>query len=122
MCLLTASHVGVRLRPSAEPTPAKDAPTTASSAKPEDDVVAGNGPNIVTDGYNEIAIGTFVFLRNARFNAVSESTSNPRYWVARVTAGAVAPPSVCALARAYTLWRRCLAEQSRMSARASLVA
>ncbi len=59
----------------------------------DDGVVAGNGPTIITDGYNEIAIGCFVFLRNARFNPVTESTSNPRYWVARVTAGGGAAPS-----------------------------
>jgi hypothetical protein len=74
---------------------AKDAGSgSGAGAAASDDAIAGNGPTIITDGYNEIAIGCFVFLRNARFNPVSESTSNPRYWVARVTAGAVATPAV----------------------------
>jgi hypothetical protein len=65
----------------------------------DDGIVAGNGPTIITDGYNEIAIGCFVFLRNARFNPVTESTSNPRYWVARVTAGGGAAAAVVRVGR-----------------------
>lgn len=44
-------------------------------------------------GEEELAIGGFVFLRNARFKPETESPAMPRYWVARVTGNvaAVAP-------------------------------
>ena len=49
------------------------------------------------DAASELSIGTFVFLRNARFDAATETTANPRYWVGRITAAGptgASPPSV----------------------------
>jgi hypothetical protein len=49
--------------------------------------MAGIGPNVALQevSLSDIGVGTFVFLRNARFSTGAETTSNPRYWVARVT-------------------------------------
>ena len=43
-------------------------------------------------GEEELAIGCFVFLRNARFRPDAETPDMPRYWVARVT-GITLPPA-----------------------------
>jgi hypothetical protein len=44
-----------------------------------------------TDG-DEFAVGSFVFMRNARFKPDSETVEVPRYWVARVTGIPPVPP------------------------------
>lgn len=59
-------------------------------------VRAGVGPNVAqtADG-DPLAVGGFVYMRNARFDPSAESTIAPRYWVARVTAIKVRAPRPC---------------------------
>ena len=62
-----------------------------ATADAEDDGVDGAakgssaGPGAVSD-MAPLPVGSFVFMRNARFKADAESPAMPRYWVARVTA------------------------------------
>ncbi len=74
-------------------------------------LAAGGGGSAVPEPEPEgpIVIGSFVFLRNARYRPQTESVTLPRYWVARVTAHVGAPSGATAVNEAGVLrlqWHR----------------
>jgi len=92
-----------RLSPDEEAASAKLAGSvTTVPGGGEDDAAGGGGgvPGVKPGGTGpqsdaeDIVIGSFVFLRNARFRGDAETTDMPRYWVARVTGTAVPPAAL----------------------------
>lgn len=56
-------------------------------------LLGGMGPPVPSVGQEPVSIGSFVFLRNARYAPAKESVALPRYWVGRVTAVSAPTPA-----------------------------